>query len=212
MEQVKDEIQKNYKVILLGDTGVGKSSIIEKICSKESIVCHNDCNIEVGSKSISLTNLALKIQFFNMIESEKTDIFRLKRLTFPFYRDTALVILVIDLSQSTYIDTISRWIFEVEQNHNLFSKNFNILCLGTKGDRRRKDIFLNTLEPLGAQIASYSKKFKQNILYYEVSSKDCNSCSKLLDQIKILAENHIKNESLENTVIKSINTNIIKIK
>jgi len=206
-----DTSQQRFKIVLLGDTGIGKSSIIERICSKENISCFEDCNVEVGVKNLSIDNLNVTLQFYNMIDSKKSQIFRQKRITGSFFKDTTLIILVIDLSKQSY-ETISRWMFEVEQNHHFFSKKYKILFLGTKGDRRRKDAFLNNLEQLGSQIAVYSNKFKQNILYYEVSSKDCNSCTKLLDQIKNLAENHVNNQYKDETIVTAINTDNVHLR
>lgn len=203
---------QRFKIVFLGDTGVGKSSIIERICSKENISCFEDCNIEVGVKSLPINNLNITLQFFNMIDSTKSHVFRQKRVTGPFFKDTTLVILVIDLTQPSYIETISRWMFEVERNHSLFTKDYKILCLGTKADRKKKNSFLLNSETLSSQMALYSRKFKQNIFYYEVSSKDCNSCTKLIDQIKVLIHSHVHNESEKISFINPADREIIRLK
>ena len=209
MEKEKKNSIQNFKVILLGETGAGKSSLIETICSKENINCMYDCNVEFGSREIPILDQPVSIQFFNMIDSQKTNIFRQKNITTPFFKDSSLIIIVFDLSQPSYIETISRWMFEVEKHSKLFHNQFKILCLGTKADKKPNHYFLMNSEPLGAEIALLSKKFSQNILYYEVTSKDCNSCNKLLNQIKLLAESHLKNQTFIDRPIVSNNNKII---
>lgn len=214
-QEIKNSLESDFqkfKIVLLGDTGIGKSSIIERICSKENISCFEDCNVEVGVKNLPVGNLNVTLQFFNMIDSSKSQIFRQKRVTGSFFKDTTLVILVIDLTQPSYIDTISRWMFEVERNHSLFTKDYRILCLGTKADRKKKNSFLLNSESLSSQMALYSRKFKQNIFYYEVSSKDCNSCMLLIDQIKVLINSHVHNKSRNPSFINTTERNIIHSK
>ena len=210
MEQTKDNSPNTFKIILLGETGVGKSSIIERVCSKESVKCLYDCNVELGTKNMLTEDLSVTLQFFNMIDSKNFDVFRLKGLTKKFFSDTSLVIIVFDLTHPAYIETISRWIFEVEKHHSLFQKHFRILCLGTKADLKPKKVFMMNAEPLGMELALLSKKFKQSILYYEVSSKDCDSCTKLLDQIILLAKSVITKGSSNHFSITSLDSTIIR--
>ena len=186
---------KNFKVVFLGDKGTGKSSIIERICSKEHVSCHLECNVEIGSKELEINGALHNIEFFNMIDNPGNDISTYKRISTPFFKDTSLVIIVIDLSQPDYFSSISKWIFDVENHHHLFEQGYKILCLGTKADKKHKQYFLHQSETLGLQISSISEKFKQNILYYEVTSKDCNSCAKLLEQIKFYANKKLNQEN-----------------
>ena len=209
MEKEKKNPINIFKVILLGETGAGKTSLIEKICSEESINCMYDCNVEFGSRDIPIQDQSVSIQFYNMIDSQKTNIFRHKNIITPFFKDSSLIIIVFDLSQPSYVETISRWMFEVEKHRNLFNEQFKILCLGTKADKKPNHYFLINSEPLGAEIALLSKKYNQNILYYEVTSKDCNSCNKLLDQIKLLAESHLNSQPVNDRPLLSNNNKIL---
>ena len=186
---------KRFKVVLLGDDGAGKSSIIERICSKEHISCHFECNVETGSKELEINGSLHNIEFFNMIENPRNNIATYKRISNTFFKDTSLVIIVIDLSQPDYISSISKWIFDVEHHHHLFEHDYKILCLGTKADKKLKQYFLHQSETLGLQISSISEKFRQNIFYYEVTSKDCNSCANLLEQIKLYANMKVSNKN-----------------
>ena len=167
--------EKNFKIIFLGETGAGKSSIIEKICS-EKVTCLDDCNVEFGTKDLILNDFSVTLQFYNVIDSDKMTILRLKGKTEPFYKDTALLVIVLDLSQKSYVETLSRWFFEIEKYNRLFKRNFKVLCLGTKSDLKNKDFWMHS-ELLGSTITIYSTKFRQDIRYYEVSSSDCTSCN-----------------------------------
>lgn len=186
---------KSFKVVLLGETGAGKTSIIEKLCLKEHISCHFDCNVEIGLKELEINNKMIPIQFFNMIDNPRKNIEQYKQIVRPFFKNTSIVIIVLDLTQPDYFSSISEWIAEVETYHHLFYSNFKILCLGTKADKKPKQFFKHQSYVLSSQIASISKQFSQNIFYFEVSSQDCESCNNLLDQIKILASTVLTNNN-----------------
>ncbi len=209
MRQTEFNSLKNFKVILLGETGAGKSSIISHLIS-DTPICLYDCNVEFGTKNIPIKDFSVSIEFFNMIDSSKVNMVRAKGLTNPFFKDTSLVIIVFDLSKPPYVDTVSRWFFEIEKHHRLFAGNFKILCLGTKADLKHENNFFFQSELLGAEINSFSKKFNQHIHYYEVSSSDCNSCYKLLDQIKILAESFFDSQNHFKNLYSSTDKNTIK--
>ena len=194
LAMVQDYFNQNepFKVVLLGESGIGKSSIIEKICSRDHITSLESYNIEYGSKIISTNNpgnIHLNVHFYNLIDSEKTNIFKYQDIKNFFYKDASLIIIVFDLTKINYVETITRWIAEVEKHRKILNKGFKILCLGTKADLRPKDFKTQYSELLGIEIADLSKKFNQQIFYYEVSAQDCNSCINLLNQIGLFAEN-----------------------
>jgi GTPase SAR1 family protein len=196
-------MNKNFKVLLLGETGAGKTSLINKICLPEHVTCLYDCNVEFGYKNEPLNDTEASIQFLTMIESNAEGVLRLKHHIRSFFRDTNIVIIVIDLSHPSFLENFSKWIFEIEKYYKMFQKNFKILCLGTKADVKPKQYFLNYSENLGLEISKLSNKVKQNVFFYEVSSKDDDSCNKLLNQIKLLLESII-NANLQELDKKNI--------
>ena len=186
-----------FKIVLLGEDGIGKSSIIEKICSKEHITSLENYNIEYGTRIITtpnIQNFRIKINFYNLIDSDKTNIFKYQDIKNFFYKNATLIIIVFDLTATNYVETITKWISEIEKHRRILDHGFKILCMGTKADLRPSDFRTRYSELLGIEIANLSKKFKQDIYYYEVSAQDCNSCNNLIQQIGVFAESHYQDQ------------------
>lgn len=188
MDKIQLEDSQVFKVIFLGETGIGKSSIIEKFCSHEHIQTFQTHNIEFGKRNLLFKDSELYIHFLNLIDSKKINIFKLQDIRRFFYKNVNLAIIMFDLTVPNYVETINRWTFELEREKEFFHKQFRILCLGTKADLKPKEFSDTYSETLGLKMTELSNKFNQEIFYFEVSSQDCNSCSNIMHQIEKLAE------------------------
>jgi len=102
-----------FKFILVGDTGVGKSSILLKYTEKRF---ENEHNVTVGvdfrSKVLNYENKVLiKLQIWDTAGQETFG-----AIVRSFYRDAAAIFLVYNVKQRESFQSIERWLEEVRAN------------------------------------------------------------------------------------------------
>ena len=106
---------KEIKVILLGDTGVGKTSIINRYISNTfSNVLTATPGASFTSKTIFLKdyNQSIKFEIWDTAGQEKY-----RALAKVFYKTAAVCILVYDITRKTSFEELKNyWINEVKSN------------------------------------------------------------------------------------------------
>lgn len=115
------------KLLLLGDTGVGKSSLMHRFSEGEFYsglvgtagVDYKMKNIELGGKSV-------KIQIWDTAGQE-----RYRTLTKAYYRGAAGIILVFDVTDPISFENVTYWLNKIKKHGD---ENAEILLLGNKID------------------------------------------------------------------------------
>ena len=103
-----------FKVVLLGDTNVGKTSILTRI-SKDQF--RTDLQPTIGphfvSKVFKLPNSTeeIKLQIWDTAGQEKY-----RSLTPMYYRDACAAICVFDITQKNTLENAESWIKELKSN------------------------------------------------------------------------------------------------
>jgi len=102
-----------FKFILVGDTGVGKSSILLKYTEKRF---ENEHNVTVGvdfrSKVINYENKAMiKLQIWDTAGQETFG-----SIVRSFYRDAAAIFLVYNVKDKLSFEAVYKWLDEVKSN------------------------------------------------------------------------------------------------
>ena len=124
-----DKTSANYfiKLLLLGDTGVGKSSLMFRFSEGEfksgligtAGVDYKMKNIEMGGKSV-------KIQIWDTAGQE-----RYRTLTKAYYRGAAGIILVYDACDRVSFNNVTYWLQKIKKHGD---ENVEIMLLGNKID------------------------------------------------------------------------------
>jgi Ras-related protein Rab-11A len=167
---------KQYKIILLGDKGVGKSSLINKYVS-------NKFNPEavigdiVKKKKIELDNKTT----VELLINDSTEEEKLGKYTKHYYKDAHGALIMFDITNRQSFTNLETWIEEVKIN----APSDIVFCiLGNKADLSSNRVV----------------KFEevQNIagddLYYEVSSKTGNNVSLAFEALAYAIQEKQKNE------------------
>lgn len=146
------------KIIFLGDSQVGKSSIIkmyiEKIFDQKYIPT---IGMNITEKSLKMNDdCHLDFKFWEM-ESQSHMFSPLRK---RFYSDTSLAFIIFDLSRKITYENIQKWI-------NILSKNFNedvpFIILGNKADIPDSEVLQEDIEKLQKELKS---------LIFSVSAKN----------------------------------------
>lgn len=100
------------KLVLLGDSGVGKSSIVLRFVADNF---KEDTDATIGasymSKMLQIQEKAIKFNIWDTAGQE-----RYRSLAKMYYRDAMVVLLVFALSEETSFDSLRHWYKEVQEN------------------------------------------------------------------------------------------------
>lgn len=194
-----------YKVILLGESGVGKTSLINKYAYNkfESSPIISDPN--EPDKNIKLIDIDEK-SLVELSIYDTTNEKKLGKITKNYYKDAHGAIVVFDFENKESLSRIKHWQKEINNNA---PKDIIICILGNKSDLIvGKNVNFEDAKALAG-----------NNLCYEVSAKDGNNLSLAFEQLtfKITKEQKLRKKE-EDRVLrgtdgrKSINLTDIKVK
>ena len=152
----EQEPQIVFKLLLLGDSSVGKTSILLKYISNkfdESSI--STMGVDYKDKIIDYNKFKIRLQIWDTSGEEK-----FRSITKNFYRNADGLLVVFDLTKKESFHNVGSWINEAEENND----KLKIILIGNKLDL--KDGRIVTID--------VAKKFaeKNNLKYIETSAKD----------------------------------------
>eukprot|EP00027_Filamoeba_sp_ATCC50430_P009839 CAMPEP_0168561684 /NCGR_PEP_ID=MMETSP0413-20121227/11727_1 /TAXON_ID=136452 /ORGANISM="Filamoeba nolandi, Strain NC-AS-23-1" /LENGTH=215 /DNA_ID=CAMNT_0008593073 /DNA_START=64 /DNA_END=711 /DNA_ORIENTATION=- len=147
-----------YKVVVTGDSGVGKTNIISRFTSGE-FQQENKATIgvEFGHAEVTLANgTQIKVQIWDTAGQE-----RFRAITRGYYRGAVGALMVYDITKAQTFKNVEKWLQEL---HEHADANIVIMLVGNKTDLHDKRE-VSTDE---------ARKFasKNDLLYIETSALD----------------------------------------
>ena len=118
-----------FKVVLVGDSGVGKTSILQQFsfgCFKHSNPSTTCAMLLTKSLEIPEENATIKFALWDTAGQEKY-----RNLTSIYYRDAAAVIIVYDITKMESFENSKLWLEEVKEK---VKPNTIISLVGNKTD------------------------------------------------------------------------------
>jgi len=162
----------NFKIVLIGNVAVGKSSIIKRFIHNEfnkSYLC--TVGTELSRKSLLIGgNKRANLFIWDTCGQEK-----FRTVTRQYYRDTQAIILVFDLTNGKTFKDLNSWLEEAIDYINNTKCLFFVL--GNKSDETEKIVVTNE------QIKSFLKKNPKIKKYYEVSAFNGHNIDLTFDKI-----------------------------
>ena len=157
---LKDELTDpdfNAKVIIIGDTGVGKSCLVLRATKNEFKETHEiTIGAEFGSYNAKVENTTIKLQIWDTAGQES-----FKSMIRVFYKGAQFAMLVFDLTRVDTLNKASDWLKEIRENAD---QDIPVILVGTHSD------MINDRKIQPDEILNFQKTNK--IQYYkEASSK-----------------------------------------
>lgn len=121
-----------FKVILIGESGVGKTGLFNRFTSNQfSPGTKATIGSEITCKSFRAERKIIKVQMWDTAGQE-----RFRSLTRQYYRGSMGAILVYDITNKASFDKLHSWIDDVIQFSN--NPNLQLLLVGNKVQKKRK--------------------------------------------------------------------------
>lgn len=123
----EDDYDMIFKVVFIGDSGVGKSNILSRYIRDEfSIETKSTVGVEFGSKKLKINGTNVKAQIWDTAGQE-----RYKSITNAYYKGAKGALVVFDISRKESFTSIDRWIGELKSNAD---SEVSIVLIGNKSD------------------------------------------------------------------------------
>ena len=163
------------KILLIGDSYVGKTSLLLQYIERECPENHMaTIGVEFRDKIIQIDNKKVKLQVWDTSGQE-----RYRSITKNFYRNADGVMFVCDVTKEKTFDNIKNWLIDSEQNAN--NTNFKKILVGNKIDLKEERA-IDT-----QQLQNFANKKEMN--FYETSAKDGTNVDHIFTELaKLILE------------------------
>jgi small GTP-binding protein len=128
----EDDVEKTFKLILIGDPHVGKTCILRRFIFQDfSITGTMTIGVEFNSKIIEVDG---KIVNLNIWDTAGQEMYR--AITNQYYRNASGVLIVYDVTSRKSFNNIKLWLKDLEKNCDM--TNIVKLLIGNKVDMPRE--------------------------------------------------------------------------
>ena len=179
----------SFKILILGDQSVGKTSFIIRFCDDkfyEEML--STIGIDVKKKNIEINNKKIIIKIFDTAGQE-----RFKSISKNYFKSSDGILLLYDVSSLESFNSIRGWIKNIEESLDLSEIGFVVIANKTdipEDERQVSDLMKEDLEKsLNIKIIETSAKENKNV----------EECFKML--VEKIYENKYKYE-IKNKKIK----------
>eukprot|EP01120_Amphizonella_sp_Union-15-10_P000750 TRINITY_DN1077_c0_g1_i2.p1 TRINITY_DN1077_c0_g1~~TRINITY_DN1077_c0_g1_i2.p1 ORF type:complete len:227 (-),score=38.09 TRINITY_DN1077_c0_g1_i2:90-770(-) len=123
----QDEYDYLYKIVLIGDSAVGKSNLISRFTKNEfNLETRSTIGVEFATRSICTEGKIIKAQIWDTAGQE-----RYRAITSAYYRGAVGALLVYDIAKLSTFVNVERWLQELRDHA---SKDIVIMLVGNKCD------------------------------------------------------------------------------
>jgi len=169
----------SFKIIVIGDSGVGKSCLTNKATNN---IFNDNYNATVGFEfftfNIKINGKIIKLQIWDTCGQELY-----RSLITNFYRNSSLAIIVYSIDSKQSFDSIDMWLKELRTNS---SPDTKVFLIGNKIDLEKNRVIKKE------DGEKFAQDNKMN-LFLEASAKSgINAQNIFIQAAKVLYENHLK--------------------
>ncbi|KAF3961773.1 hypothetical protein ACB098_06G126200 [Castanea mollissima] len=168
----EDEYDYLFKLVLIGDSGVGKSNLLSRFTRNEfNLESKSTIGVEFATKSLNIDGKVIKAQIWDTAGQE-----RYRAITSAYYRGAVGALLVYDVTRHTTYENVARWLKELREHTD---PNIVVMLIGNKSDLRH----------LVAVPTEYGKSFaeRESLYFMETSALEAtnveNAFTEVLTQI-----------------------------
>jgi Ras-related protein Rab-1A len=149
-----------FKLVLIGDSGVGKSCLLLRFADDTYTESHiSTIGVDFKIRTIQLEGKTIKLQIWDTAGQE-----RFRTITSSYYRGAHGIIVVYDTTDNETFEHVKTWLHEIDR---YASENVNKLLVGNKSDMTTKrQVDTDAAKDFAAQV---------NIPFLETSAKNATN-------------------------------------
>ncbi|KAL9240080.1 hypothetical protein vseg_014340 [Gypsophila vaccaria] len=165
-----DEESEEYlfKIVIIGDSGVGKSNLLSRYSRNEfSLHSKATIGVEFQTQSIELDGKEVRAQIWDTAGQE-----RFRAVTSAYYRGAVGALIVYDITRGTTFDSVSRWLDELNTHSDTTVAK---MLVGNKYD----------LDDIRAVSVEDGKKLAEEhgLFFMETSAKDSTNVKTAFEMV-----------------------------
>ena len=147
-----------FKVVLVGDASVGKSSVILKYTNDLFISPYpSTIGIDLKIKTITIDDKICKLQIWDTAGQE-----RFKTITQSYYRGANIIIIMYDVTHYETFSNAKKWLKEINDINN------SIICKILVGNKNDEDCKYKEVDTYEASQYAH----ENNLSFFEISAKN----------------------------------------
>ena len=156
MKSANPGLDRAYKILLIGESNVGKTSIILRYTENEFKASGiSTCGVDVKCKYVSLDNKKIRLDIWDTAGQE-----RFRGLAKNYFRGGNGFILVYDITDKKSFDKLRGWMNDAKEK---IDRDYKMIVVGNKKDcKNQRKVDFDVLEEFGK---------KNNVSFMEVSAK-----------------------------------------
>ncbi|KAF9123841.1 hypothetical protein BGW39_008643 [Mortierella sp. 14UC] len=173
-----------FKIVLIGDSGVGKSNLLSRFTRGDfNLESKSTIGVDFGARTVQVEDgKMIKAQIWDTAGQE-----RYRAITSAYYRGAVGALLLYDITQHGTYESVSRWLSEVREHAD---PNIIVMMVGNKSDLRH----------LRSIHTEEAKGFAEEngLMFIETSALDATNVdiafTNLLTEIYKVVTNHVPKE------------------
>ena len=189
---IEEEFDEKIKLMVLGDSSVGKSSILSKYCKNEFMSKYiTTIGIDFQIKYLNINNKRIKLQIWDTAGQE-----RYRVVTKNYFNTSNGFVIIYDITSRESFNNINNW---MEQIENIVGDRVKCIIFGNKNDlvSERK-----VQKEEGEELAK-----RYNCSFFETSAKEGNNIEEGFKSITLEIIEKLKNSKVKKdngtTILKS---------
>ena len=191
----------NFKIIIVGESGVGKSSILKRaVQNKFDESYQATIGFEFLLMHFKVNDLRIKLQIWDTCGQEMY-----RSLVQGFYRNTSLAIVVYDINQKSTYDKLDIWIKDIRQHTE---QEIPIFIAGNKTDLEKnvpfEEVKIFSQSNRTQYCTECSAKNGQNVkeIFFEAAKYLYKSYKELQNKSKLPSSGRLKIEDTNQSLDK----------
>ena len=141
----KEEWDHQFTLVLIGDSGVGKTSAMRRFVDNELLTNHlQTIGIEYKVKVLEIGGVRFRLEIWDTAGQE-----RYRTITSSYYRRADGILVMFDLTSHTTMDNVHMWMKEIQRHAN---RKADLLFVATKRDLQNiREVSEDAIQELSEQ-------------------------------------------------------------
>ncbi|CAO2817147.1 unnamed protein product [Amaranthus hypochondriacus] len=183
--KVDHEYDYLFKIVLIGDSGVGKSNILTRFTRNEfCLESKSTIGVEFATRTLQVEGKRVKAQIWDTAGQE-----RYRAITSAYYRGAVGALLVYDITKKQSFDNVVRWLRELRGHADA---NIVLMLVGNKSDLRH----LRAIPEYDGQLLAEN----EGLVFLETSAFDSTNVDNAFQRILVDIYQVIRKKALATQV------------